>query len=42
MDSQARALMEVEAGTSDAAVIDLLMASAMVGGDQLSGPDLYR
>ena len=26
VDSQARALMEVDAGTSDAAVIDLLMA----------------
>ena len=31
VDSQARALMEVDAGTSDAAVIDLLMAGAMVG-----------
>ncbi|MBR1477778.1 MAG: transporter substrate-binding domain-containing protein [Lachnospiraceae bacterium] len=29
--SQANALMEVEAGTSDAAVIDSLMAAAMVG-----------
>lgn len=29
--AQADALMEVEAGTSDAAVIDLLMASAMIG-----------
>lgn len=39
VDSQARALMEVEAGTSDAAVIDLLMASAMVG-EGTSYPDL--
>lgn len=31
--SQADALMEVAAGTSDAAVIDLLMAAAMVGED---------
>ena len=31
MSSQADALMEVEAGTSDAAIIDLLMAGAMVG-----------
>ena len=29
--SQADALMEVSAGTSDAAVIDLLMAAAMIG-----------
>ncbi len=29
--SQADALMEVDAGTSDAAVIDLLMAAAMIG-----------
>ena len=29
--SQADALMEVSAGTSDAAIIDLLMAAAMVG-----------
>ena len=29
--SQADALMEVAAGTSDAAVIDLLMAGAMIG-----------
>ena len=43
VDSQARALMEVEAGTSDAAVIDLLMASAMVGeGPAIRQPDLYR
>ena len=39
MDSQARALMEVDAGTSDAAVIDLLMAGAMVG-EGTSYPDL--
>ncbi len=31
VESQADALMEVAAGTSDAAVIDLLMASAMTG-----------
>ena len=31
VDSQAKALMEVEAGTADAAIIDLLMAGAMVG-----------
>ena len=31
VESQAAALMEVEAGTSDAAVIDLLMAGAMIG-----------
>ena len=30
-DSQADALMEVSAGTSDACVIDLLMAGAMIG-----------
>ena len=29
--SQADALMEVKSGTSDAAVIDLLMAGAMIG-----------
>lgn len=29
--SQANALMEVDAGTADAAIIDLLMAGAMVG-----------
>ncbi len=39
MSSQADALMEVEAGTSDAAIIDLLMAGAMVG-DGTSYPDL--
>ena len=31
VDTQATALMEVSAGTSDAAIIDLLMAKAMVG-----------
>ncbi len=31
VDSQAKALMEVSAGTSDGAVIDLLMADAMIG-----------
>ena len=31
VDSQAAALMEVAAGTSDACVIDLLMAGAMIG-----------
>ena len=31
MDTQAKALMEVAAGTSDACVIDLLMANAMIG-----------
>lgn len=31
MTSQADTLMEVEAGTSDAAIIDLLMAGAMIG-----------
>ncbi|MDY6286207.1 MAG: transporter substrate-binding domain-containing protein [Lachnospiraceae bacterium] len=39
MSSQADALMEVEAGTSDAAIIDLLMAGAMVG-EGTSYPDL--
>ena len=37
--SQADALMEVDAGTSDAAIIDLLMAGAMVG-EGTSYPDL--
>ncbi len=37
--SQADALMEVKAGTSDAAVIDLLMAAAMTG-EGTSYPDL--
>ena len=31
VDTQAKALMEVAAGTSDAAIIDLLMAGAMIG-----------
>ena len=31
VDTQAKALMEVDAGTADAAIIDLLMAYAMVG-----------
>ena len=37
--SQADALMEVDAGTSDAAIIDLLMAGAMLG-EGTSYPDL--
>lgn len=37
--SQADALVEVDAGTSDAAIIDLLMAGAMVG-EGTSYPDL--
>ena len=37
--SQADALMEVEAGTSDAAIVDLLMATAMTG-EGTSYPDL--
>ena len=39
VETQAAALMEVAAGTSDAAVIDLLMAGAMVG-EGTSYPDL--
>ena len=39
VDTQAKALMEVEAGTSDAAIIDLLMAGAMIG-EGTSYPDL--
>lgn len=39
VDSQADALMEVKSGTSDAAIIDLLMAGAMIG-DGTSYPDL--
>ena len=39
VDSQAKALMEVEAGTAAAAIIDLLMAGAMVG-EGTSYPDL--
>ena len=31
VDDMSKALMEVEAGTSDAAIIDLLMAGAMIG-----------
>ena len=31
VQSQAKALMEVNSGTSDAAIIDLLMAGAMIG-----------
>ena len=31
VDSQSKALMEVAAGTSDAAIIDLIMAGAMIG-----------
>ena len=37
--SQADALMEVASGTSDAAIIDLLMAGAMIG-ENTSYPDL--
>lgn len=39
VDSQATALMEVSAGTSDACIIDLLMAGAMIG-EGTSYPDL--
>ncbi len=39
VNSQASALMEVQAGTSDAAIIDSLMAGAMVG-EGTSYPDL--
>lgn len=38
-DTQAKALMEVASGTSDAAIIDLLMAGAMIG-EGTSYPDL--
>ena len=31
VDSQAKALMEVQAGTADAAVLDLTLANAMIG-----------
>ena len=41
VSSQADALMEVASGTSDAAIIDLLMASAMIG-EGTSYPDLIR
>ena len=39
VDTQARALMEVSSGSSDACVIDLLMAGAMIG-EGTSYPDL--
>lgn len=39
VDTQAKALMEVAAGASDACVIDLLMAGAMIG-EGTSYPDL--
>ncbi len=39
VEDQAKALMEVKAGTSDAAIIDSLMAAAMVGGTT-AYPDL--
>lgn len=39
VDTQARALMEVASGSSDACVIDLLMAGAMIG-EGTSYPDL--
>ena len=39
VDTQADALMEVSAGTSDACIIDLLMAGAMIG-EGTSYPDL--
>ena len=39
LSSQADTLMEVQSGTSDASIIDLLMAGAMVG-DGTSYPDL--
>ncbi|MBQ1931031.1 MAG: transporter substrate-binding domain-containing protein [Lachnospiraceae bacterium] len=39
VDTQAKALMEVQSGTSDAAIIDSLMAGAMVGAGT-SYPDL--
>lgn len=39
VSSQADALMEVKSGTSDAAIIDLLMAGAMIG-EGTSYPDL--
>ena len=43
VQSQADALMEVAAGTSDACVIDLLMAGAMIGeGTSYPEPDLHR
>ncbi len=39
VQSQAKALMEVNSGTSDAAIIDLLMAGAMIG-EGTSYPDM--
>lgn len=39
VESQAAALMEVAAGTSDACIIDLLMAGAMIG-EGTSYPDM--
>ena len=39
VDTQAKALMEADAGTADAAIIDLLMAGAMVG-ENTSYPNL--
>ena len=41
VSSQSDALMEVASGTSDAAIIDLLMASAMIG-EGTSYPDLIH
>lgn len=41
VSSQADALMEVQSGTSDAAIIDLLMAGAMIG-EGTSYPDLIH
>ena len=41
VQTQANALMEVSSGASDACVIDLLMAGAMIGGHQLPRPDLH-
>lgn len=41
VNSQADALMEVASGTSDAAIIDLLMAGAMIG-EGTSYPDLIH
>ena len=41
VSSQADALMEVKSGTSDASIIDLLMAGAMIG-EGTSYPDLVH
>ena len=41
LEDQAAALMEVASGTSDAAIIDLLMAGAMIG-EGTSYPDLTK